>query len=47
LRLLLDSNVLLWPFADRNLLTSKVLQLIEDDTNKLVVIRVHQIKVIL
>ncbi len=39
MRLLLDSNVLLWSFADRKPLTPKVLQLIEDDTNELIVSR--------
>jgi PIN domain nuclease of toxin-antitoxin system len=36
-RLLIDSNVLLWSFSDRKRLTPKVLQLIEDDTNDLIV----------
>jgi PIN domain nuclease of toxin-antitoxin system len=37
--LLLDSNVLLWTFSDRRLLTPKVAELIEDDTNDLIVSR--------
>ncbi len=37
MRLLIDSNVLLWSFSDRKRLTPKVLQLIEDDTNDLIV----------
>jgi PIN domain nuclease of toxin-antitoxin system len=39
LRLLLDSNVLLWSISDRNKLTPRVRQLIDDDRNELFVSR--------
>jgi PIN domain nuclease of toxin-antitoxin system len=39
LRLLLDSNVLLWSFGDRKQLTPRVRRLIEDDENDLFVSR--------
>jgi PIN domain nuclease of toxin-antitoxin system len=39
LRLLLDSNVLLWSLSDRKKLTPRVRQLIDDDLNELFVSR--------
>ncbi len=37
MKLLLDSNVLLWSIFDRKLLTSKVRKLIDDDAHEIIV----------